>query len=100
ALAPIPFVETFEDIEVCEGESAVIFGQPVSDPGVYSETYSGVNGCDSIHTVTFTVANDLVVAFQNDIITIGLGESVVLNPLVPSSDSLTFTWAEDPTLSC
>ena len=98
-LDPIPFVETFETIEVCEGESAIIFGQAISDAGVYSETYTSISGCDSIHSITLFVANDLVIAFQDNI-TIGLGETVVLNPLVPSSSSLTYIWTEDPTLSC
>jgi gliding motility-associated-like protein len=99
ALDPMPNVETSEDIEVCEGESVVIFGQIVSEPGLYTETYTSMNGCDSTHSVFFETVSDLVVDFQENI-EIGLGESVVLKPLVVSGSNLTYQWQEDPTLSC
>lgn len=99
AIDTVPFVETFETIKICEGESAVIFGQPISDEGTYSETYTALNGCDSIHSITLDIANDLVVAFQ-DSLSIGLGESVTLNPIVPPGANLSYIWTEDPTLSC
>ena len=99
ALNPIPFVQTNELIEVCEGESAIIFGQPVSVAGVYSETYAAVNGCDSTHSITLDVVSDLLVSFDDNI-SIGLGESVVLQPQVASSSTLTFNWLPDSTLSC
>ena len=35
-----------------DGETIDIFGQTVSDPGVYTGTFSAANGCDSTHTVT------------------------------------------------
>ena len=98
-LPPLPEEETEEVIKVCEGETAIIFGQPVSDPGLYTQTYSTVNGCDSIHRVTFDVANDLIVDFAQDP-SINLGESVILQPLVASNDLLIYSWEPDSTLSC
>lgn len=99
ALDPIPFVETEESIEVCEGESTVIFGQVISEPGVYDETYTSINGCDSIHRITLNIATDVALAFDNNI-SIGLGESVQLQPIVPAGSNLTYNWTEDPSLSC
>ncbi len=99
ALDPIPSVETFASIEVCEGESAVIFGEVVSAAGTYSETYVGANGCDSTSYITLDVANNVVVGFQDDL-SIGLGETIILQPLTPSGLVFTYDWAPDSTLSC
>lgn len=99
ALDPIPFVESFETIEVCEGESALIFGQLISAAGTYSETYVGMNGCDSIANIILDVASDVVVGFQDNI-SIGLGETVILYPLTPIGSTLTYNWTPDSTLSC
>ena len=98
-LAPIPIVETFDDLVICEGESAIIFGQVVSDAGTYSQTYTSAAGCDSVHYVTLEVLYDVAVSFQDSIV-IGLGEAVVLQPIVTSGATLSFQWDEDPTLSC
>ena len=98
-LDPLPSIETEEVLEVCEGESVLIFGVPISDAGIYSETYISLNGCDSIHSVTLDVADDLGVAFDNNL-SINLGESIVLNPIIASTANLMYSWAPDSTLSC
>ncbi|MBI5916846.1 MAG: gliding motility-associated C-terminal domain-containing protein, partial [Bacteroidetes bacterium] len=99
ALQPIPTVSTTELVEICEGGSALIFGQATSSPGDYSQTFTGSNGCDSTHTVTLAVANNLVLDFPSDV-TIELGGTVVLDPIVFPPTGLMFNWQEDPTLSC
>ncbi len=40
-----------ETWSICEGDSAFIFGEWVSTEGSYESTFSGVNGCDSVHVV-------------------------------------------------
>ena len=99
ALDPLPFVETEETVEICEGNSIEIFGQLVSQQGAYAETFSSSYGCDSIHTVHLEYADDLNLDLE-DGITINYGESVVLEPIVPIGTNLTFTWQSDSTLSC
>ncbi len=99
ALDPIPSVETFEDMEICEGNSTTIFGQEIFAPGVYSQVFVGDNGCDSTHSVILAYSQDLILGFQSDI-EISLGETVVLNPIVNPNATLTFNWSDDPTLSC
>lgn len=99
ALPSIPTVSTSEVVSICEGGTATIFGQPTSDPGEYSQTYTGSNGCDSTHIVTLQIVNTVSVSFPNDL-SIHLGESIVLNPLATPASGLTYAWLEDPTLSC
>ncbi len=99
ALPPIPTVNTSEVIEICDGGSATIFGQTVSLPGDYSQTFTGSNGCDSTHTITLTIVNNVSVSFTTDP-TINYGESVVLNPIATPPVGLTYAWQPDPTLSC
>jgi gliding motility-associated-like protein len=99
ALPPLPVVSTNESVEICEGATTVIFGEEVSAPGNYSQTFTGSNSCDSTHTVTLSISNNLLLDFPGDI-TVELGESVVLNPTVWPSTGLTFNWQADPALSC
>ncbi len=99
ALDPVPVIETSEAVEICEGSSTIIFGQEVFTPGVYSQTFAGSNGCDSIHSVNLEYSADLLLGFPGDI-EIDLGDSVVLQPIVNPTAALIFNWADDPTLSC
>ncbi|MBK9016675.1 MAG: gliding motility-associated C-terminal domain-containing protein [Saprospiraceae bacterium] len=100
ALPSIPTVSTSEQLQICEGGTATIFGQPVSAPGDYSQTFTGSNGCDSTHTVTLAIVNTVSVSFPTASLEVGLGASVVLNPVVTPPSGLTYAWLEDPTLSC
>ncbi len=100
ALPSIPTVSTSESIEICDGGTATIFGQLVSLPGEYEQTFTGSNGCDSTHTVTLAIVNTVSVSFPTASLEVGLGASVVLNPVVTPPSGLTYAWQEDPTLSC
>lgn len=51
----LPTFSTSEDISICAGQTADIFGNPQSIAGEYSMTFEGSNGCDSTHTVSLSV---------------------------------------------
>ncbi|MEL6969988.1 MAG: gliding motility-associated C-terminal domain-containing protein [Bacteroidota bacterium] len=38
----------------CAGSSVDIFGDQVTESGIYSQTFTAENGCDSTHTITVT----------------------------------------------
>ncbi|MBI1225017.1 MAG: T9SS type B sorting domain-containing protein [Bacteroidetes bacterium] len=99
ALPSIPTVNTSELVTICEGGVATIFGQPVSAPGDYAQTFTGSNGCDSTHTVTLEIVNTVSVNFPTDLST-HLGVPVVLNPQTNPATGLVYAWEEDATLSC
>ena len=46
---------TAETIEICEGETADVFGSPTGVAGVYEMAFTAANGCDSVHTITLNV---------------------------------------------
>ncbi|PTM13349.1 MAG: hypothetical protein DA408_07005 [Bacteroidetes bacterium] len=46
---------TSETITICASASILLFGTPTSTAGDYSMTFTGSNGCDSVHTVTLVV---------------------------------------------
>ncbi|MCC6460361.1 MAG: hypothetical protein IT260_07805, partial [Saprospiraceae bacterium] len=54
-LAVLPVFQTTENRSVCAGDSSLIFGQWETAAGVYAQTVSALNGCDSTHTVTLAV---------------------------------------------
>ena len=99
ALDPIPSLESFETIEVCEGDAAIIFGQPITEPGVYSESYISQNGCDSVHSITLDVLDNIEVTFEQDI-SVGLNETTMLEPTVSPTGNFFYNWNPDSTLSC
>lgn len=57
----LPQSESNTILEICEGESVVIFGQEVSTPGTYSEVFMAANGCDSTAVIDLIVYEALEV---------------------------------------
>ena len=41
-------IETTESRNICEGDSTIVFGNVVTGTGVFTETFVGQNGCDSV----------------------------------------------------
>ena len=54
-LIVLPAPITNESVTICDGDSALIFGQYQSQAGQYSAQYTAANGCDSTHIVTLNV---------------------------------------------
>lgn len=50
---------TTEEVIICPGETAVIFGQSYSQSGVHAMKFPAINGCDSTHRVNLTVLNEM-----------------------------------------
>ncbi len=67
-------IET-ETISICVGESVLIFGNEVTESGIFEETYTSVNGCDSLHRIALTVFE---VYETEELITICEGDSVAI----------------------
>ena len=53
-------VRTASAMSICAGQTALIHGQPESAAADYSQTFTSVTGCDSVSTVTLTVAGQAV----------------------------------------
>jgi gliding motility-associated-like protein len=52
-------IETSESVSICAGDSAIIFGMPESTAGSYSQSFTAITGCDSMHTVNLTVLDTI-----------------------------------------
>ena len=50
----LPIIHTNLTLTICEGTSLNFSGFNVSEAGVYTQTHTSVNGCDSIVTLTVT----------------------------------------------
>lgn len=44
-------VSTSEQINICPGDSILVFGQPETLPGTYTASFVGQNNCDSTHQI-------------------------------------------------
>jgi hypothetical protein len=71
-LTVLPVVESIEDVKICEGDTVLVFGMPVFTTSQFSQTYTSVNGCDSIHTISVGVIPNV---FTEETISICFGET-------------------------
>lgn len=84
-------IETFEEQNLCEGESLNIFSYSVNSAGVYIEEFITENGCDSIHTITVTL-QETFQTNETQIICAGDFANVFGTPVYTSGDySLTYS---------
>ncbi len=68
-------INTSETLASCLGETVIIFGNPITENGIFSETYTAVNGCDSTHQVTISFSNtvetnETIMACEGEIISV------------------------------
>ncbi len=89
---------TSESIVICFGESASIFGNNETESGDYTENFSSVDACDSVHTITLIVQPPIDVSFADDTI-ICDGTGVVLDPILTGT-ATTISWSPNTWLTC
>ena len=99
ALEPLPLSFGADTFGLCLGASLEIFGQTITAPGIYSQTYMAANGCDSVHTV-FVKLEPGPALEMPETATVGLGDELVLRPTVGPIGQVTYEWFPDPTLNC
>jgi hypothetical protein len=72
-------IETNASVSICAGESVDIFGETVSEGGIYSETFTSSSGCDSTHQITLVVNEPLATTAE---VSICAGSSVEIFGIV------------------
>jgi parallel beta-helix repeat protein len=72
-LSVLPPFNTTAALYLCEGETTELFGNTVSEAGVYQESYISVAGCDSTHQVSVEIRPNVYTAVNTQICA---GESV------------------------
>ncbi|MCB0531106.1 MAG: gliding motility-associated C-terminal domain-containing protein [Saprospiraceae bacterium] len=55
----LPALQTSENQTICQGDSLLIFGNWVSNSGVYQQSFNAQNGCDSTHQIILTILPNL-----------------------------------------
>ncbi|MFN0014798.1 MAG: gliding motility-associated C-terminal domain-containing protein, partial [Saprospiraceae bacterium] len=75
SLVVLPVFQTAEAVQICAGDSVLIFGNYQTAAGVYAQTFSAANGCDSAHTVSLAV---LPVFQTAEAVQICAGDSVLI----------------------
>lgn len=66
---------SFAEFDLCAGESMEVFGENIEEEGIYMETFTNQNGCDSFHTVTILMKAPKQ---TDEVRTICAGESILL----------------------
>lgn len=52
--------EIIEDISICEGDTAIVFGEPITETGEFTMTFTTSEGCDSIVTISVGVIDTII----------------------------------------
>ncbi|MEZ5014647.1 MAG: gliding motility-associated C-terminal domain-containing protein [Chitinophagales bacterium] len=91
-------VYTTEEITICEGESAIIFGNEEFDSGTYEQTFTSAEGCDSTHSISLIVQPIPDVYFEYDSLEVPI-EGLELDPGY-SGDIEAYAWSPNTGLSC
>jgi PKD repeat protein len=81
-----------ENINICQGETYTWHGQILNTAGVYYDSLSTVNGCDSIYKLSLNVNSLPNINLGND--TIVCGDSITLNA---GSGFASYNWNTDET---
>ena len=81
-LSVMPVYNIDMPVSICEGESITVGGVVQTTDGTYSETFTSVNGCDSVVNTILTV----LPTFSTDVpITICDGESITVGGVVQTT---------------
>ncbi len=81
-------VFTYDVQEYCEGETAIVFGNTISENDVLTENFNSQNGCDSLHEIT-VIFNEEINIFLID--TICYGDSLeIFDALILNSGNYEF----------
>ncbi len=83
-----------QSFTICEGDTIVIFGDPQTQAGQYTEVLTGPNGCDSTVVINLSVLDEVEagVTVQNSCREEATG-SIELGPIV-GMPPFTFDWSE------
>jgi len=76
---------SFDEYYLCAGASIEVFGKMVNNQGIFSETFTNQNGCDSFHTVTVFIKEQQV---TEELILLCEGETITVFDKVVSSEEL------------
>ena len=91
-------VFTEETISICFGDTVEIFGTPTSTAGVYEMTFAGSNSCDSTHTITLEVNDEIMIDFQKtDVNCFGGIDGSVTAVASGGSGGFTYVWEDGST---
>ncbi len=66
----LPTSADSDTLTICQGDSVLIFGQYEQTAGLYSQTFTAANGCDSLHETTLEVL-DTIATFEQQSICVG-----------------------------
>lgn len=71
-----------QSVHLCTGESILINGKPISQPGIYNDSFKTVFGCDSIIQITLTNSS------------VGTAVVQIANALKALQDSAAYQWLD------
>ena len=81
-----------ENINICQGETYTWHGQPLNTAGIYFDSLTTVNGCDSVYKLSLIVNSLPNINLGNDTIVCGAG--ITLNA---GSGFASYNWNTDET---
>ncbi|MEM6396911.1 MAG: M43 family zinc metalloprotease [Bacteroidota bacterium] len=95
----LPYQETSENIEICAGDSVLIFGTYRNSVGSYVDTLSSSTGCPTIQTINLDIRPPLSGNINIDPLSACAGSSngSALVSISGTADFLQFEWSNNTT---
>lgn len=78
-------------VDICQGDSYLFGGTPYSNTGVYTYTFSSINGCDSTVTLNLTVWPLPTASFYTNPY-MCVGDTSIIALTAHSSDAIDYWW--------
>jgi len=79
---------------ICLGETYAFGEIDLSLPGIYFDTLTNSNGCDSLVILDLVVGQNLTKINVNEAVELAIGESIILSPNIRGGDLLEKEWSE------
>ncbi len=92
SVAPKDTFSTQESRILCDGESTIIFGQPIQTSGIYRATVKAINGCDSTHTVNLLVREAIGLSLQTETSCFGEATGVIQVQVNNNAPPFDYSW--------
>jgi len=91
-LEVLPLNERDDFVEICPGDVVSFFGNDLTEPGVYTERFSNVVGCDSVVTLVLDFDSELGDFQLENQVSLTIGEELIIEPTEVDENFVSFHW--------
>lgn len=89
----LPLDTVYQNILLCEGDTVIIFGNPVTEAGIFTTTFTNFEGCDSTQIVSVTTTPAIQLNFTSTEQVVGFYDGTITLTAAGGTGELHFNWS-------